>query len=226
MQQILHKCKCIDLGLLEYGKALTIQEELQCKRIDNEIDDVFILVEHYPVVTIGRSGGYEHLKLSRQTLLDEKTEVFDVDRGGSVTAHEPGQLVMYPIVNLEIVNNDLLNYLRLLEETIILSLSKLDINSTRIDKYSGVWIENSKIAAIGVGSRSGVTKHGIALNVNNSLETFKMINPCGLTEFSVTSVSKITGQEFAMDKMKEIMKESIEKAFKIHVIKTTLDYLL
>lgn len=203
-----------------------IQKKIQKKRINNEIDDVFIFVEHNPVITIGRAGGYEHLKVTENILAERGIQLHYVDRGGSITIHEPGQLVIYPIINLELVGNDLIRHLYMLEESTILVLNKLGIHSAREKKNTGVWVHQSKIASIGVSSRSGVTRHGMALNVNNEVDIFNLINPCGLTNCSVTSISKVLKKEVAMSKIKNFMIDALEKTFCVKIKKIALDLLL
>jgi len=222
---LLHKSLLVDLGCFDYEKALYVQKDLQNKRINDVIENVFIIVEHNLAITIGRDGGYEHLKKDKKLLADKGIKIYEVDRGGSITLHEPGQLVVYPIIKLETIKCDLLEYLRLLERVIIDSLSYYDIKAERYYKHTGVWVNGAKIASIGVSSRQKVTKHGLSLNVNNDLEYFKLINPCGLVDLPVTSVSNVIGANVKLDEIKEIIYLAIERVFAINLTAVNLNTL-
>jgi lipoyl(octanoyl) transferase len=180
------------LGLRPYGEVLEVQRAAAAARITGEIpQDVLILVEHPPVVTLGR-GSHEptHLVASPTLLESRGVELYDVERGGDVTFHGPGQLVAYPIFDLTRHKQDLHWYLRQVEETIIRSLAPFGIAAERRSGLTGVWTGGRKIASIGVHARAWVTWHGFALNVTTDLSYFDLIIPCGILGVTMTSVEQ------------------------------------
>ena len=184
----------IDLGTLPYGEALELQRSAARGRISGEIaEDVLLLVEHPPVVTMGRTAKTEHLVSSPRVLASRGVEYFEVERGGDVTFHGPGQLVGYPIIDLKRHTQDLHWYLRQVEEGLIVALGALGIDAERNKGKTGVWTKGRKIASIGVHARDWVTWHGFALNVNTDLAYFDMIVPCGITGVEMTSVARELG---------------------------------
>src|SRR5678809_1086372 len=186
------------LGLLEYGKALEYQRAVARARIAGEIpEDVLLLVEHPPVVTLGRGAKANHLLASPALLAARGVELFEVERGGDVTFHGPGQLVDYPIIDLKRHKQDLHWYLRQVEEGLIVALGAIGIAAERNQGYTGVWTQGSKIASIGVHARDWVTWHGFALNVDTDLSYFDLIVPCGIQSVTMTSV----GRELAEPEM-------------------------
>src|SRR6476661_1452167 len=179
------------LGLLEYGKALEYQRAVARARIAGEIpEDVLLLVEHPPVVTLGRSAKEQHLLASPELLEARGVERFEVERGGDVTFHGPGQLVGYPIIDLKRHRRDLHWYLRQVEEALIRALDTLGIPAERSQGYTGVWTKGRKIASIGVHARDWVTWHGFALNVTTDLSYFDLIIPCGIDGVTMTSIER------------------------------------
>jgi lipoyl(octanoyl) transferase len=180
------------LGLRPYGEVLEIQRAVAAARIAGEIpQDVLILVEHPPVVTMGRgSREPSHLVASPALLEARGVELFDVERGGDITFHGPGQLVAYPIIDLARHKQDLHWYLRQVEETIIRSLATFGIAAERRSGLTGVWTGGRKIASIGVHARQWVTWHGFALNVTTDLSYFDLIVPCGIAGVTMTSVEQ------------------------------------
>ncbi len=178
-----------DLGLQPYAEALAFQREVARARIAGEIeDDVLLLVEHPPVVTLGRSAKDAHLLASPAYLRQQGVELFEVERGGDVTFHGPGQLVGYPIIDLKQHRRDLHWYLRQVEQLLIDALAMYGLRSDRNPPYTGVWIEDRKIASIGVHARDWVTWHGFALNVATDLRYFDLIVPCGIPSVRMTSL--------------------------------------
>jgi len=178
------------LGRLEYGKALDYQRAVAQARIAGTIEeDVLLLVEHPPVVTLGRSAKERHLLASPELLAARGVELFEVERGGDVTFHGPGQLVGYPIIDLKRHRRDLHWYLRQVEEALIRALAAFGITGERQAGYTGVWTQNRKVASIGVHARDWVTWHGFALNVSTDLGYFDLIVPCGIPEVTMTSVA-------------------------------------
>ncbi|MBW1708271.1 MAG: lipoyl(octanoyl) transferase LipB [Deltaproteobacteria bacterium] len=195
--------KVYKMGLADYGRAYKFQEELLLQRIGREIPDSLLLLEHPPTLTIGKEGDLENLLVSGNELKKRGIALFPVDRGGSITWHGPGQLVGYPILDLRERDRDIRKFIDALEEVIIRTLADLSIQSTRDDEHVGVWVGQEKIAAIGVRINRWVTKHGFALNVNNDLSHFSLINPCGITDRGVTSIVKLLGRDVSMETVTE-----------------------
>lgn len=185
------QCVVFEVGTIGYTEALELQNRLVelCRR--ETIGDVLLLLEHPPVLTIGRDGGHEHIKVQIEELRKQGVEILATNRGGNVTYHGPGQLVGYPILNLHNMKTDAHWYLRSLENVLIETLSKLDIEAGRISGKTGVWVGGEKIASIGVAIRHWITYHGFALNVAPDLSHFEWINPCGYPDAVMTSIQKL-----------------------------------
>jgi lipoyl(octanoyl) transferase len=180
-----------NLGRRGYAEALEIQRAAAASRIRGDLaQDVLILVEHDPVITLGRSSKNAHLLANHEQLRARGVEVFEVERGGDVTFHGPGQLVGYPIIDLKRHKQDLHWYLRQVEEVLIQAVATFDIAAERVAKYTGVWTRGRKIASIGVHARDWVTWHGFALNVSTELSYFDLIVPCGIPDVRMTSVER------------------------------------
>jgi lipoyl(octanoyl) transferase len=174
-----------------YEEALELQRAVARHRITGEIpEDVLLLVEHPPVVTLGRSSKQKNMISSAEFLASKGVELFEVERGGDVTFHGPGQLVGYPIIDLKRHKQDLHWFLRSVEEAIIRTISRYGIPGERSTGYTGVWTKGRKIASIGVHARDWVTWHGFALNVTTDLSYFDLIVPCGIDGVEMTSVAK------------------------------------
>jgi lipoyl(octanoyl) transferase len=183
------------LGRISFAAALTLQEDLVArKRQDQSSIDELLLLEHEPVYTIGRSP-------DRSSLLGASHlpyPLFPINRGGQATYHGPGQLIGYPIVDLRRCGQDLHRYLRWLEEMLIETLAHYEISAVRREGLTGVWVEQRKIASIGVGVRHWITMHGVALNVGGDLSPFRHIVPCGLTNVEMTSIEHETGHSISV----------------------------
>lgn len=181
----------IDLGITPYAEALELQRAVAAMRISGDIpEDVLLLVEHPPVVTLGRASKAAHLVSSPEFLASRGVEVFEVERGGDVTFHGPGQLVGYPIFDLKRHKQDLHWYLRQVEEALIVAVAKLGVIAERRARYTGVWVNDRKLASIGVHTREWVTWHGFALNVATDLSYFDLIVPCGIQGVTMTSLAR------------------------------------
>ncbi len=179
-----------DLGLRRYAEALSFQREVAAQRITKAIpQDVLLLVEHPPVITLGRSSKQEHLLVTPELLALRGVELFEVERGGDVTFHGPGQLVGYPIVDLTEHKQDLHWYLRQVEEVLIRAVASFGIVAERVVGKTGIWTQGRKLASIGVHARQWVTWHGFALNVTTDLSYFDLMVPCGIAEVEMTSVA-------------------------------------
>jgi lipoate-protein ligase B len=187
------------LGRRPYGVVLELQRALAAERIAGTRPDTLVLVEHDPVVTLGRSTRREHLLLDEAALAARGIELFDIERGGDVTFHGPGQLVGDPIFDLQQHRQDLHWYLRQLEQVLIDALAAFGIEGRREPKYTGVWVGDRKIASIGVHARSWVTWHGFALNVSTDLTYFDVMVPCGIGGVTMTSIEHETGRPVTVD---------------------------
>jgi len=183
-----------ELGSVPYGEALELQRAAARARISGELaEDLLILLEHPPVVTFGRTAKAANLLATPALLAARGVDVFEVERGGDVTFHGPGQLVGYPIIDLKGHKQDLHWYLRQVEESLIVALGALGIPAERNPGKTGVWTRGRKIASIGVHARDWVTWHGFALNVNTDLSYFDLIVPCGIPDVTMTSVARELG---------------------------------
>ena len=183
-----------ELGTMPYGDALALQRAVARARIAGEIgEDLLLLVEHPPVVTLGRSSKERHLLASPALLAARGVELFEVERGGDVTFHGPGQLVGYPIIDLKRHKQDLHWYLRQVEEALIRAVAPFGIVGERSAGYTGVWTQGRKLASIGVHARDWVTWHGFALNVTTDLSYFGLIVPCGIAAVEMTSAARELG---------------------------------
>jgi len=196
-------CKYLNLGIVEYQKAHMLQRKMVKAVSCNEFENVLILLEHPPVITLGRKGKKENILVSTSELAKSGIELYYIERGGDITYHGPGQIVGYPIINLNYLHKDLHFYLRTLEEVLILLLKDYKIYGKRIKGYTGVWVEDEKIAAIGVAARNWVTFHGFSLNVNPDLSHFSFIHPCGIKDKGVTSMEKLLGRKISIQEVKE-----------------------
>jgi lipoate-protein ligase B len=186
----------VPLGRVPYGEALELQRSIARDRISGAISqDVLLLMEHPPVVTLGRSTKEKNLMASPEFLQSRGVELFEVERGGDATFHGPGQLVGYPIIDLKRHRQDLHWYLRSIEQALIDSLADYGIPGERNTSYTGVWTRGKKIASIGVHARDWVTWHGFALNVTTELSYFNLIVPCGIDGVVMTSIARELGVE-------------------------------
>jgi len=188
----------VDLGRRRYGEVLELQRALCRRRLDGLLDqDLLLLVEHEPVVTLGRGTREASLPLPAESLTARGLEVFEVERGGDVTVHAPGQLVGYPILDLSRYRRDLHWYLRQLEETLIRALADSGVAGQRSPGLTGVWVRGGqggrKIASIGIHVKQWVTFHGFALNVSTELSLFDLVVPCGIPGVVMTSIARETG---------------------------------
>lgn len=191
------------LGTMGYGEALELQRKLQRQRIAGEIGDVVLLLEHHPVLTLGRSAKEHHVLAPSAMLEAEGVEVHEVGRGGDVTYHGPGQLVGYPIVDLKPDRRDVRKYVWSLEETMLRTCADFGLTASRIAGLNGTWIEDRKVGAVGVRISRWVTMHGFALNANPDLSHFGWIVPCGIDDKRVTSISAELGRDVAIEDLIE-----------------------
>ncbi|GIP20187.1 lipoyl(octanoyl) transferase LipB [Paenibacillus sp. J22TS3] len=207
---------------IDYGEAWELQKQI-VKRVDREEQqETLLLLQHPPTYTIGSQRHPEHLLLSPEQLKEQGISVFEIDRGGDITYHGPGQLVGYPILMLDGSKGlDLHDYLRKLEQVIINYLAQFGIEGSRKSEYTGVWIGNVKICAIGVkfnkcrGRRGFVTSHGFAFNIKSGIqhEGFQGIIPCGIQEYGVTSLEDAVGREFSVEQTAKDIVPYFEEVF-------------
>jgi lipoyl(octanoyl) transferase len=203
----------VRLGRSEYRECWKVQRWLQDRRASGEIGDVLLLTEHNRVITLGTTANANHLLASAGQLSQEGIDVLNIDRGGDVTYHGPGQLVGYPIVDLAQLKPDLHWYLRQLEGLVIGTLSGFGVRASRLEGYTGVWVGGEKICAIGINVRRWVTMHGFALNVNTDLSSFRHIIPCGIFERGVTSLAALLGRRVVMRDVEDALLGSCEHIF-------------
>lgn len=199
---MIRACAVIDAGIVDYQTGLTLQLEARRKVSEGLVDGVLLLVEHSPVITIGRGGGADNLRTAKDILLAQNIDIIDTDRGGNITCHNPGQLVAYPILNLRRWREDVHWFVHALEEALIRTLGHYGITAGRKMRYTGIWVGNQKIAAIGISVKRWITGHGLALNVCNDISLFSQIVPCGIQQFGITSLSGI-GCNAGIDNVKQ-----------------------
>ena len=205
------KLDIVDLGTKPYADVLELQLDLCQKRQDDAIDNTVLIVEHLAVITLGARKSENKLLTDEEVIRSQGIEVVRVGRGGGTTAHNPGQLVVYPIIKLKSLKLDVNAYIRSLEQVGIELLQWLGVESGRRKGFPGLWIGETKIASIGVQLKKWVSFHGIAININNDLGIFEHIVPCGLKDVVITSVEKETGKSADMEVVKEKLKELCKK---------------
>jgi lipoyl(octanoyl) transferase len=202
-----------NLGKIDYEEAWELQKELLELRFHKKIPDTLLFVEHPNTYTLGKIAKQENL-ISSETFLKEKDiKVFEIDRGGDITYHGPGQIVGYPIIDLNEWKNDTHEYLRALEEVIIKTCEHYNLKAGRNPKFTGVWIEDRKIAAIGIKVSHWITMHGFAFNVNTDLMYFSGIIPCGIKDKDVTSLKKELKQKINIEEVKNILLNNFKVKF-------------
>jgi lipoate-protein ligase B len=222
----------MDLGFVDYGKALELQENLVRSKCEGGKPDYLLFVEHPPVYTLGRGGNERHLLLpglERERIGAgvcqwtpgsgaEETPIYRVSRGGDATFHGPGQLVGYPILDLNHQGRDVHLYLRRLEAVLIETLAEFGVRAERLSGLTGVWVGGKKIASLGVGVRRWISFHGFALNVNTDLRFFDHIIPCGLYNVRMTSMQELLGKEIPLSRVKEVIGQRFIPQFRYTVI--------
>jgi lipoate-protein ligase B len=198
----------IDLGVVDYEKTWDLQHQLWSRRVEEELPDLLLILEHPHVITLGRRGNRSHLITSSEILEAMKIPIFHVERGGDVTYHGPGQIVVYPILHLKEYGYRIVRYVDQLEEVVLRVLRDFGIEGRRDPLNRGVWVEREKIASVGVAIRRWVSFHGFALNYGTDLKYFDLINPCGIEGNKMTSMAKILG--------KRISRESLAKRISLN----------
>jgi len=207
------ECLVVDIGPSAYREAWDLQRAVWNARVEGSVPDVLILTEHRHVYTLGKGADESHLLATKEELRQKGVEVFEIDRGGDVTYHGPGQIVGYPIVDLNDHYRDVHRYLRDLEEVVIRTLLSLGVEGSRIEGLTGVWVDGCKIAAIGVKVSRWVTMHGFALNVNTDLSYFNGIVPCGIFHKGVTSLQQVLARDVDMEQVKAELSKRFAEVF-------------
>jgi lipoyl(octanoyl) transferase len=223
-----------DLGLIDYKEAWDYQEQLFKQIIDVKIENrknetelltpnYVLFCEHPHVYTLGKSGDQNHLLLNKDTLKTHEATFYKINRGGDITYHGPGQLVVYPILDLDNFFTDIHKYMRFLEETVIQTLAHYGVKGERFEGLTGVWLEPEtprarKICALGVKSSRWVTMHGIGFNVNSDLSYFNHIIPCGIEDKAVTSLEKEVGKKVDMEEIKIVLLNAMKELFQFQEI--------
>ncbi|MGD8501144.1 MAG: lipoyl(octanoyl) transferase LipB [Phycisphaerales bacterium] len=215
MAEHIKKCplQIRDCGLADYRQILQLQHLSRNKRQQGEIPDTVLIVEHPAVITLGARQSRNRLLVSREDLAQKRIDVVDIRRGGGATAHNPGQLVFYPILHLQQLGLGISEYIRELEATGAELLEQLGVLSTRRKGSPGLWVGTRKIASVGVRVSRSVTYHGMAINIRNDLSIFDSIIPCGLDNVEMTSVLRETGRGHSMSRIKENLADLLTEHF-------------
>ncbi|MCX7875492.1 MAG: lipoyl(octanoyl) transferase LipB [Melioribacteraceae bacterium] len=202
-QSISKKLIYSDLDFIDYQEAWDLQKIIFENRHNNNINDIILLLEHPHTYTLGKVADKKNLLFNDEQLIENKISVYEIDRGGDITYHGPGQIVGYPIINLKDWKEDTHEYLRSLEQVIINVCNEYGLSTQRKANYTGVWIEDRKIAAIGIKISRWITMHGFAFNINTNLDYFNGIIPCGIKDKDVTSLEKELNEKISINDVKE-----------------------
>ena len=209
-------CFSVDLGTMDYNEAWKLQSELVAAKINNSIDkDIILFLEHPPVFTLGRRGGRDYLLVKESFLEQSGIPVVQVERGGYITFHGPGQLVVYTIIDLEARRLGVTDFVAALEEIMLQAVRTWGLTAQRNSKNPGIWLGHRKMGSIGIALRKGISFHGLALNVNLDLTPFSWIQPCGLQGVSMTSASQELGKEIPMDAAHRAVKEGFKSVLNL-----------
>jgi lipoate-protein ligase B len=220
------KWLCVELPVTEYKEAWHLQSHLVAAKYHKTIHkNVVLLLEHSPVFTLGRRGGLNNLSVSDNFLKKADISVIQVERGGNITFHGPGQLIVYPIIHLQGAKLSVVHYVENLEEVMIRTAADWGITAARNPINRGVWVGNKKLGSIGIAIRRGICFHGMALNVNTSLEPFQWITPCGLENTGITSMEIERCGTVSMKEVRERIKHHMEAIFDITLVMTRLEKL-
>jgi lipoate-protein ligase B len=216
----------VELPIIEYQKAMELQSYLLSARKDKIIDsDILLILEHPPVFTLGRRGGLENLSVSESFLEKSGIPLIHVERGGNITFHGPGQIVVYPIIDLEKARLTITDYVSYLEEVMIQTAKDLGVQAHLNGLNRGIWVGNKKLGSVGIAIRRGISFHGMALNVNLSLEPFNWINPCGLQNIKMTSIQQELSRPVSMPNIRQTVKQHFESIFGIELVATDMKEL-
>jgi len=205
---------CLELPVVDYAEAWDLQQRLVEARMSGVLDrDIILVLEHLPVFTLGRRGGKEYLTVSERFLERKGIPLFHIERGGYITFHGPGQLVVYPILDLSQAGLGVADYVTRLEDVMVRLCADWGVTAGRNPKSRGVWVGNKKLGSVGIAIRRGVSFHGFALNVSVSLEPFTWVHPCGLKDVHVTSIKKERGESISMNRVRRSVRSHMESVF-------------
>lgn len=210
--------KVKDLGVMGYRQAHELQLQCVQDQLAEKDGEQILLLEHPPVFTLGSSGKQDSLLKSAHDILGRGAEIVHTERGGDITYHGPGQLVVYPIVNLRRRKLSVTSFIEMLEEMMLLTVADAGVSANRDSRNRGIWVGDNKIGSVGIRVRHGISFHGLSLNVNLSLEPFAWIRPCGLFGVGVTSLAKELGRDVAMQEVKENMQRYINNFLSSEVV--------
>lgn len=209
-------CLYLDLGLMAFTRTHNLQLDILEARISEHIQrDVVLFLEHPAVFTVGRRGGFNNLRVTPSFLSDSGIHLHHIERGGDITFHGPGQLVVYPVMYLKATGFGVLGFVERLEEAMIRTAADWGITATRDPRNRGVWVDNKKIGSIGIAVRRGIVFHGMALNVDLSLRPFSWINPCGLEGIDMTTMNREGKKPAAVSEVKAVLKKHFEDIFSL-----------
>lgn len=209
---------------IPYRRGLELQALAFEYVLRKKVKGILLILEHEPVYTIGKDGGLDNLLESKECLIEEGIDLVNVNRGGNITFHGPGQIVVYPIFDLNYLKKDIHYFIDSLEKSVIQTLKSFNIEASQKAQYRGVWVNDKKIAAVGIHISKWITSHGIAININVDKSYFNRITPCGLHEFEVCSLNEFKGK-VSIELIKELLIENIEVLFDIHFDEVSQDYL-
>jgi lipoate-protein ligase B len=208
----------VDLGIIDYNEAWKLQSDLVSARINGILDtDIILFLEHPAVFTLGRRGGLDHLLVSEEFLQKSEIPIVHVERGGNITFHGPGQLVVYLIINFRSRRIGVEDYVAALEEAMLRTARTWGITAERNPANRGIWVGSSKMGSIGIAIRKGYSFHGLALNVNVDLTPFTWIQPCGLQGVCMTSMKQELGKKLPMDEVRKDLKEHLASALNMNL---------
>ncbi|HVA33302.1 MAG TPA: lipoyl(octanoyl) transferase LipB [Candidatus Baltobacteraceae bacterium] len=214
--------RLLDLGVRDYREVWALQHDLHEAVREGRKPDTWIVVEHPPVITLGRQAKRENVLLSQAELAERGIDVVAIERGGDVTYHGPGQVVVYPIRRLERFR-EVVPLVRALEGAVIDTCARFDVATQRWSEHAGVWVGNNQICAIGLAVQRMVSLHGIALNASTALSYDSLINPCGLTERGITSLSKEAGRPVSVEEAKHVLLQELARTFNLTFAPITAD---
>jgi len=222
---MVRSCQAFRLGVIEYEDGLRLQKHLAEARGEGKVEDTLLLLQHPPVITMGRSGKVQNLLASEESLQEKGIGVVNTDRGGDFTYHGPGQLVIYPILDLRPLGLSVPGYVWNLEEVVIRVLARFGITAGRAEKLRGVWTGGEKIASLGVHLSRWISTHGVALNVNTDLTPFRLINPCGITHCQITSMARILDRSLLMEEVESSTLAAFAEVFNFSLSEKPLQML-
>ena len=214
------------MGIADYGTVWQLQKELHVLRMNDDIPDTLLVLEHMPTFTIGKSGSANNVLVAPEKLTEMGISLFFIERGGDVTYHGPGQLVVYPIIDLKERGKDISRFVTDLEEVMIRSVRDFSIVAGRDPGHRGVWVGDKELGAIGISVRRWVTMHGLALNVTTNLEHFALINPCGFTDRQATSMAALLSVDISLPFVQDRLLAHFSNVFDADLVKITEEELI